>query len=126
MPLEVRLHLPDLVALTPDPGDPLPGESVRAINVKLADPDGRAPPSRATSPRACPGWSSARPARPDDSDVTFVVLDRFHLAIALVTVIASSIFLLALMVMLVDERRQTVAILQADRPAAATASSSRC
>jgi putative ABC transport system permease protein len=44
--------------------------------------------------------------------VTFVVLDRFHLAISLVTVIASSIFLLALMVMLVDERRDTVAILR--------------
>jgi putative ABC transport system permease protein len=40
------------------------------------------------------------------------VLERFHLAIALVTMIASTIFLLALMVMLVDERRDTVAILR--------------
>jgi putative ABC transport system permease protein len=48
----------------------------------------------------------------DRENDPFVVLDRFHLAIALVTVIASSMFLLALMVMLVDERRDTVTILR--------------
>jgi putative ABC transport system permease protein len=41
-----------------------------------------------------------------------VVLERFHLAIAIVTVLASSVFLLALMLMLVDERRATVGILR--------------
>ena len=40
------------------------------------------------------------------------MLERFHLAIAIVTVVASSIFLLALMLMLVDERRTTVGILR--------------
>ena len=40
------------------------------------------------------------------------MLERFHLAIAIVTVVASSIFLLALMLMLVDERRETVGILR--------------
>ena len=38
----------------------------------------------------------------------FVVLERFHLAIAIVTIIASTVFLLALTVMLVDERRATL------------------
>jgi putative ABC transport system permease protein len=42
----------------------------------------------------------------------FVVLDRFHFAIAIVTVVASTVFLLALMLMLVDERRGTVGILR--------------
>ena len=42
----------------------------------------------------------------------FVVLERFHLAIAVVTVIASSVFLLALMLMLVEERRATVGVLR--------------
>jgi putative ABC transport system permease protein len=111
VPLEVRLHLPDLVALAPDPGDPQPGESVQAINVKLADEKDAAAFARDLAARV--PWLVVREtARPDDSDVTFVVLGRFHLAIALVTMIASSIFLLALMVMLVDERRQTVAILR--------------
>ncbi len=44
--------------------------------------------------------------------MTFVVLERFHLAIAIVTVVASTVFLLALMLMLVDERRETVGILR--------------
>jgi putative ABC transport system permease protein len=48
----------------------------------------------------------------DDRAAPFVVLERFHLAIAIVTVVASSIFLLALMLMLVDERRETVGILR--------------
>ena len=43
---------------------------------------------------------------------TFVVLERFHLAIAVVTVIGSAVFLLALMVMLVEERRATVGTLR--------------
>jgi putative ABC transport system permease protein len=42
----------------------------------------------------------------------FVVLERFHLAIALVTIVASTVFLLALTVMLVDERRETVGVLR--------------
>src|SRR5690349_25010011 len=35
---EVRLHLPDLIALTADRSDPQASEAVTAINVKLADP----------------------------------------------------------------------------------------
>ena len=40
------------------------------------------------------------------------MLERFHLAIAIVTVLASSVFLLALMLMLVEERRATVGVLR--------------
>jgi putative ABC transport system permease protein len=111
VPLEARLHLPDLLALTADPADPVSSESVRSISVKLASPGEGAAFTRELTARV-PGLLIRETAAPDDADVTFVVLDRFHLAISLVTVIASSIFLLALMVMLVDERRDTVAILR--------------
>jgi putative ABC transport system permease protein len=48
----------------------------------------------------------------DDDDNPFVVLKRFHLAISIVTLVASTIFLLALMVMLVEERRETIGMLR--------------
>jgi putative ABC transport system permease protein len=109
--LEVRLHLPDLIDLTRDPSDPASAEAVGAINVALADPGDAARFARDLGARM-PGLV-ARPTSPRGEAVDpFVVLDRFHLAIAIVTVVASSIFLLALMVMLVDERRETVAVLR--------------
>jgi putative ABC transport system permease protein len=112
VPLEARLHLPDLLALTADPADPASSESVRSINVKLASPGEGSAFTRELTARVPGLLVRDRAAPDDDADVTFVVLDRFHLAISLVTVIASSIFLLALMVMLVDERRDTVAVLR--------------
>ena len=42
----------------------------------------------------------------------FLVLERFHLAIAVVTIVAATVFLLALTIMLVDERRETVGVLR--------------
>ena len=111
VPLEARLHLGDLAALTALPADPVADESVQSINVKLVHPEEAAAFTRDLAARL-PGLLIRETAVPDDSDVTFVVLDRFHLAIAAITLVASSIFLLALMVMLVDERRETVAILR--------------
>lgn len=108
---EVRLHLPDLVAMTADPADPLAAESVDAINVALERPGAEAAFARAAAPRL-PGTIVRSIAGDDQRAAPFIVLDRFHLAIAIVTVIASSIFLLALMLMLVDERRETVGILR--------------
>jgi putative ABC transport system permease protein len=109
--LEARLHLPDLLAMAPMPPNPDATESVRAINVALTDPSDAAAFARDAAARL-PGIV-ARPTRaPDERTGTFVVLERFHLAIALVTVVGSAVFLLALMVMLVDERRGTVGILR--------------
>jgi len=111
VPLEARLHLPDLIALRRDPADPASTEAVGAINVRLVRAEDAGAFVRDLSARI-PGLV-ARPTTPRQGAADpFVVLDRFHLAIAVVTVIASSIFLLALMVMLVDERRETVAILR--------------
>ena len=111
--LEARLHLPDLLSLTADPFDPSSAESVTAINVALKDP-GDADDFVRDASAAIPILQlTARPTRGGEGTApVFVVLDRFHFAIAVVTVIASTMFLLALMVMLVEERRETVGILR--------------
>jgi putative ABC transport system permease protein len=108
---EVRLHLPDLLAMTADAADPLAAETVDAINVALRPPAAAASFTLDMASRI-PGLVVRSTAASDDRAAPFVVLERFHTAIAIVTVIASSIFLLALMLMLVDERRETVGILR--------------
>ncbi len=109
--LEVRLHLPDLLALTADPSDSTPADSITSINVALVDPADAAAFSRDVSERL--PTIAARPTNaPDDRTTTFVVVERFHLAIAIVTIVGSAVFLLALMAMAVEERRGTVGILR--------------
>lgn len=108
---EARLHLPDLIAMTADPADPLSAEAVDTINVALARPEEAEEFAGAVVARI-PGIV-ARPARGASGEArTFIVLERFHLAIAVVTIAASTVFLLALSVMLVDERRETVGVLR--------------
>jgi putative ABC transport system permease protein len=110
---EARLHRPDLLSLTADPSDPLSSESVTAINVALKDPRDAESFASDAGARIPIAQLTARPAQGGEGSATvFVVLDRFHFAIAIVTVIASTVFLLALMLMLVDERRGTVGILR--------------
>jgi putative ABC transport system permease protein len=109
--LEVRLHLPDLLSLTAVADDPQSGESVSAINVKLARQDDAAAFARDLTARL--PFVGARPSRgADDGGNPFIVLGRFHLAIAILTVMTSAVFLLALMVLLVDERRESVGTLR--------------
>src|ERR1700687_1776722 len=108
---EVRLHLPDLLDMTADPADPLSARTVDAINITLVRPDVARTFARGLAARG-PGVF-ARPVQGLSGEAaTFVVLERFHLAIAIVTIAASTVFLLALTVMLVDERRETVGILR--------------
>lgn len=98
--LEARVHLPDL-----------DDTAITAINVALADP-AAAPAFADDVSRRLPGLTARATSAPDDRASTFAVLERFHLAIAIVTVIGSGAFLLALMVMLVDERRETMTTLR--------------
>jgi putative ABC transport system permease protein len=109
--LEARMHLPDLIELTADPGDPTARESITAINVSLTEPSDAEAFARDVAARL-PGIVARPTSAPDERTGTFVVIERFHLAIAIVTVIGSAVFLLALMVMLVEERRTTVGILR--------------
>jgi hypothetical protein len=127
---EVRMHLPDLINMTADPRDPMSSETVDAINIAITkdttggnktkgkyrkndDTDARTAETFAQDlATRLPGLIVRQTAVGADRAAPFIVLERFHLAIAIVTVIAISIFLLALMLMLVDERRSTVGILR--------------
>jgi FtsX-like permease family protein len=107
--LEARLHLDDLLSLTADPTDPASTESVASINVTLEDANAGNALSRALADRF-PLLRTVAAAGPDAP--TFVVIDRFHAAIAAVTVIGSTAFLLALMVIRAEERKDTIGILR--------------
>ena len=109
--LEVRFHLPDLLRLTADPTDPQADDALSAINVKLhrsEDAEVFATDLSARVPTV--GVRSSSGGETDRNP--FVVLSRFHLAIASLTVITAAVFLLALMVLLADERRETVGTLR--------------
>ena len=108
--LEARLHLPDLIALTADPHDPLADESVDAFNLALADPKDADRVAALVSARV-PGLIVASTTSTAGDD-PFAVLDRFHWAIAIVTVTGSTAFLLALMIMRAEERREIIGILR--------------
>ena len=106
-----RLHLPDVLALTNPPDAVRGAESVDAINIRLTPGADAAAFARDVNARL-PGVA-ARPATDAGAAAgPFRVLERFHLAIAIVTIIASTVFLVALTVMLVDERRETVGVLR--------------
>jgi putative ABC transport system permease protein len=108
---EVRLHLPDLLDLTREPGVPAGTEHVAAINVALADPADAERFADDVNARL-PGVLARTATEAAGSAGPFLVLERFHLAIAVVTIVAATVFLLALTVMLVDERRETVGVLR--------------
>jgi ABC-type lipoprotein release transport system permease subunit len=107
---QVRLHLPDLLALTRAPGTPAGSEHVETINVALVEGVDAAVFARDVSNRL-PGITASPVAEATDPG-PFLVLERFHLAIAAVTIVAATVFLLALTIMLVDERRETVGVLR--------------
>ena len=111
VPREVRLHLPDLLDLTRTPGTPPGTEYIAGINVALTDPADARAFSRDVNARM-PGVIARPSSEAAGSAGPFRVLERFHLAIAVVTIVASTVFLLALTIMLVDERRETVGILR--------------
>lgn len=108
--LEARLHLPDVMDITADPADPASREAVSAINLKLAE-DAKAALFASDLMARAPGVV-VRPTARSATDDPFVVLDRFHVAISAVTMVAGTAFLLALMVIRAEERRETVGILR--------------
>jgi ABC-type lipoprotein release transport system permease subunit len=108
--LEARLHLPDVMDITADPADPASREAVSAINLKLAE-DAKADLFASDLMARAPGVV-VRPTARSATDDPFVVLDRFHVAISAVTMVAGTAFLLALMVIRAEERRETVGILR--------------
>src|SRR5262245_58939031 len=101
---EARLHLTDLLAFDEHARDR--ADSVDAVNIRLVDPADAQRFADDVRTRM-PGLEIRPTSRPPDND-PFVVLDRFHLAISLVTVAGSTAFLLALMIIRAEERRETI------------------
>ena len=107
----IRMHLTDLLALTRDADTPAGTEHVEGINVALQDPEDTRAFVNDVNARVI-GAAALLPSQAAGAGNTFVVLERFHIAIATVTIAAATVFLLALTVMLVDERRATVGVLR--------------
>jgi putative ABC transport system permease protein len=108
--MEARMHLPDLIAMTADRRDPAAAESVDAINVRFVNPADAAAFQADLKSRA-PGIAATPTARAPERD-PFAVLDRFHLAISIVTVLGGTAFLLALMIIRAEERREMIGLLR--------------
>ena len=107
----IRMHLTDLLALTRDADTPAGTEHVEGINVALRDPEDTRAFVDDVNARVF-GAIALFPGQAAGAGNTFVVLERFHMAIATVTIVAATVFLLALTVMLVEERRATVGVLR--------------
>ena len=102
----VRLHLPDLAALlgAPDRVDRfgiglVPGVSADSAVAAL---DQNAFGYAAYASRSVAAGSSQ----------TFLVVSRFHRAIAVITIVASAVFLLCIMMLKVEERRIDAAVMR--------------
>jgi ABC-type antimicrobial peptide transport system permease subunit len=109
--LELQLHLPDLLDLAGAPPEAGASDTIGTINVALTDPANADRFARDLAARL-PGTVVAPTRAPNDRTSTFAVIERFHLAVAIVTMLGSAVFLLALMTMLVDERRDTIGTLR--------------
>ncbi len=103
---QVHLHLPDLAALLGSP------DRVDRFGLALAP---GVPPDSAAAVlnrnafgfRAYPSAAIA-----SESSQTFRVVSRFHRAIAVITIVASAVFLLCIMLLKVEERRMDAAVMR--------------
>ncbi len=102
----VRLHLADLAALLRQP------DRVDRIGIAL-QPSVNVDSAAALLERTAFGYD-VFPSRAiaAQSSTTFVVVSRFHRAIAIISILASTVFLLCLMLLKVEERRRDVAVLR--------------
>jgi putative ABC transport system permease protein len=102
----IRLHLPDLAALLGAP------DRVDRFGIGLRP--GVSPDTAAASlNRSAFGYrvyTSSSIA--SESSQTFLVVSRFHRAIAVISIVASAVFLLCIMLLKVEERRLDAAIMR--------------
>ena len=102
----VRLHLPDLAALLSAP------DRVDRYAVGLSP---GVPPDTAAAVlnRTAFGYRAySSRAIASESSQTFLVVSRFHRAIAVITIVASAVFLLCIMLLKVEERRLDAAVMR--------------
>ena len=103
---QVRLHLPDLAVLLGAP------DRVDRFGVVLAP---GADPSEASRRFDASAFGyRAFPSREVGAEAsqTFIVVSRFHRAIGVISIVASAIFLLCIMLLKVEERRLDAAVMR--------------
>jgi putative ABC transport system permease protein len=102
----IRLHLPELAAML--------GEPDRVDRFGLALREGVAPDTAvAVLDRSAFGYQAySSRAIASESSQTFLVVSRFHRAIAVITIVASAVFLLCIMLLKVEERRLDAAVMR--------------
>jgi putative ABC transport system permease protein len=102
----IRLHLPDLAALL--------GAPDRVDRLGLGLRPGVSPDSAAILlNRGAFGYRvHVSTALASESSQTFLVVSRFHRAIAVITIVASAVFLLCIMLLKVEERRLDAAVMR--------------
>jgi putative ABC transport system permease protein len=103
---QVRLHLPDLAALLGAP------DRVDRYGIGLRP---GVPPDTAAAVlnRTAYGYRVySSQAIASESSQTFLVVSRFHRAIAVITIVASAVFLLCIMLLKVEERRLDAAVMR--------------
>ncbi len=103
---EVRLHLPDLEGLLPNP------DRVDRFAVVLAPGADADRAARWIQTTALGTRAYGSRALAEETSATFRVVSRFHDAIGIVTILASAIFLLCVMVIRVDERKRDMGVLR--------------
>ena len=103
---EVRFHLPDLAALL--------GARDRVDRFAIVLAPGASPDSAARWVEGLAFGTRAfgSAALAEQTSATFRVVSRFHRAIGVVTILASAIFLLCVMIIRVDERRRDMGMLR--------------
>jgi putative ABC transport system permease protein len=102
----VRLHLADLAGLlgTPDRVDRLSIGLMPGISADSA--------AALLNPSAYGYRVYSSRAVASESSQTFLVVSRFHRAIAVITIVASAVFLLCIMLLKVEERRRDAAVMR--------------
>ena len=102
----IRLHLPDLAALLGFPD--------RVDRFGLALRPGVSPDSAAILlNRSAFGYRvHVSASLASESSQTFLVVSRFHRAIAVISIVASAVFLLCIMLLKVEERRLDAAVMR--------------
>jgi putative ABC transport system permease protein len=104
--LQARFHLPDLAELL--------GAPDRVDRFGLALAPGVSPDSAAAELNRSAFGFRAYPSAEiaSESSRTFKVVSRFHRAIAVITIVASAVFLLCIMLLKVEERRLDAAVMR--------------
>lgn len=102
----IQLHLPDLERVL--------GADDRVDRFGVAVQSGVVPDSAAAALNRVAFGYEARTSRSiaTRSSRTFLVVSRFHRAIAVISVVASAVFLLCIMLLKVEERRKDAAVMR--------------